>query len=170
MADIKKLARYLVYAYESLTNSQFENSELKLHKLLYFAQRESLAITGDALFKEDFEGWKYGPVIPELRFFFEDSYSAITKDEVNEISENEKYIINNVLDQYAKFETWTLRDLSHQEECWLESREGLESDAPGNRIITSDNIKKDAEKVRIYDHVWGMYLDEFEDDPGVYYA
>ncbi len=40
---------------------------MKLHKLLYFAQRESLAITNEPLFEENFEGWKYGSVSREVR-------------------------------------------------------------------------------------------------------
>lgn len=41
--------------------------EMKLHKLLYLTQRESLAITGQPLFEEEFEGWKYAPVCREVR-------------------------------------------------------------------------------------------------------
>lgn len=163
MTDLKVLAKYLVYAYENYTNSQFENSEMKLHKLLYLAQRESLALFGEKLFDEDFEGWVHGPVIPELRFFFETGYSALTRDELNSVSEREKYIISNVLDQYAQFETWALRNLTHEENSWKKSRKGLTPNEHGNKIIKIEDIKSDAENVRLYDHVWGMYLDEFDD-------
>ena len=36
-----EVAQYLIYAYERFANSRFETQELKLQKLMYFAQRES---------------------------------------------------------------------------------------------------------------------------------
>lgn len=39
---------------------------LKLMKLTYIAHGVKLAVTGDALFKENVEAWRYGPVINEL--------------------------------------------------------------------------------------------------------
>jgi uncharacterized phage-associated protein len=170
MSEVKKLAQYLVYAYEKYTSSHFENSELKLQKLMYLVQRESLALNGEVLFEEDIQGWVHGPVIPELRFFFENEYSAISLEELNELPESKKYIIDNVIDQYAKYETWSLRDLTHEEYSWRKSREGLNDTERGNNIIPVDNIKIDAQKVRQYDHLWGMYIDEFEDAEGDEYV
>lgn len=166
MSEVKVLARYLVHEYEKYTSSHFEGSELKLQKLLYLAQRESIALTGEPLFEEKIEGWVHGPVIPEIRFFFENDYSSISNEELSSITEQSKYVIDNVIDQYAKFETWTLRDLTHEEECWKKSRVGLADDEPGSVKIHIEDIKEDALKVRQYDHVWGMYLDEFEDESG----
>lgn len=164
MSGVRKLADYLIFAYEKYTNSRFESSELKLQKLLYFAQRESIALTGEKLFEEDIEGWVYGPVIPEIRFFFEEGYSPVSAGELDGLSEKEMYIIENVIDQYAKYETWTLRDMSHEEYCWKKSRNGLKPTEKGFQTIPIEDIQVDAQKVRQYDHLWGMYLDEFEDD------
>lgn len=60
--------------------------EMKLHQLLYFAQRESLTITGKPLFEESFEGWKYDPVMREVHSTFtpEGIYAK-----VNELSNEE---------------------------------------------------------------------------------
>lgn len=170
MSEIRKLAQYLVYAYEKYTSSHFENSELKLQKMLYLAQRESLALYGETLYDEDIQGWVHGPVIPEIRFFFEDDYSPITSEELGVLPEFKKYIIDNVIDQYAKYETWSLRDLTHEEYSWKKSREGLKDNEPGDKVIPVEDIRVDAEKVRQYDHQWGMFLDEFEDDEGDVYV
>ena len=43
------------------------------------------------------------------------------------------------------------------------SREGLQPNESGHRVLGLEDIKKDAEKVRPYDHVWDMYYDEFDD-------
>src|SRR5260221_3271487 len=41
-------------------------SNLKLQKLVYYAQAWHLGIKGAPLFQEDFQAWVHGPVIPEL--------------------------------------------------------------------------------------------------------
>lgn len=39
---------------------------MKLQKLLYFLYREYLRKTGEGLFADRFEAWKYGPVLAEV--------------------------------------------------------------------------------------------------------
>ncbi|WP_171336634.1 Panacea domain-containing protein [Enterococcus cecorum] len=163
MATLKDLARYLVHSYEIFTRSQFDHSELKLQKLMYFAQRESLALTGLPLFEEPFEGWIHGPVLPQLRFFFNEDYKPYDVCEKNKLTETQRYVIDSVVAQYGKYEAWSLADLTHQEECWLKSRKGLLPDETGNRLITYDDIREDAKKVRPYDHIYDMFVDEFDD-------
>ena len=40
---------------------------MKMHKLMYFSQRESLMYNNEPLFDGVFYGWKYGPVLKEVR-------------------------------------------------------------------------------------------------------
>ncbi|MFY2152553.1 Panacea domain-containing protein [Mammaliicoccus sciuri] len=115
MADVKDVANYLIYSYEHKTGTKFENSELKLQKLIYFAQRESLALTGEVLFNDRIEGWKFGPVIPKLRYYLDEMYEPRDTDKLND---TEKYVINNVISQYGRYSGWYLRELSHHEKCW----------------------------------------------------
>lgn len=166
MSDLKKLAQYMVYSYEIRSNSQFNNSELKLQKLMYLAQRESLALTNEPLFDNEFEGWRYGPVLPQLRFFFENDYAPFDPDNEKCLSEKEQYVIDNVIAQYGQFEAWALADLTHKEGSWLKSRNGLSDGDHGYKDIDIDDIREDAKKVRLYDHEYDMYIDEFEDFDG----
>ena len=39
---------------------------MKLHKLLYFTQRECLIQKGEPMFDAQFEAWKYGPVMVQI--------------------------------------------------------------------------------------------------------
>ncbi|MBC2180181.1 DUF4065 domain-containing protein [Listeria booriae] len=160
MKDVKTLARYLIYSYENYTKSIFEPSELKLQKLMYFAQRQSLALTGEPLFENEIQGWVHGPVVTELRHFLEEGYTPYQNEA---ISETDKYILDNVVNTYGKFEAWSLRDMSHAETSWKKSREGLADNQYGSNTIAIDDIRKDAEGVRIFDHQYDMYIDEFED-------
>src|SRR5437016_1983852 len=46
--------------------SQSPITNLKLQKLVYYAQAWHLAILKKALINEDFQSWAHGPVIPQL--------------------------------------------------------------------------------------------------------
>jgi len=46
----------------------------------------------------------------------------------------------------------------------LEKRRiNLNNNEIGNREITPEDIIEDAKSIRLYDHVYDMYIDEFED-------
>lgn len=158
MEKIIDVAQYIFEEYKRQTAEIID--EMKLHKLLYFAQRESFAITNEPLFEGEFEGWKYGPVCKEIR-------KSITPDGVldslGEVSDECKYIINNIIQEYGALASWKLSEISHKEQSWINSRAGLKEGENGNRKIKLEDIRLDAQKVRPYDHVWDMYYDEFED-------
>ncbi len=158
MEKIINVAQYVFSEYKKIAGEVID--EMKLHKLLYFAQRESLAITNAPLFEGEFEGWKYGPVCREIR-------NSITPDGIldydNDVSDECKYIINNIILEYGSLASWKLSDLSHKEQSWKNARVGLSDGENGNKKLSLEDIREDAKKVRPYDHVWDMYYDEFED-------
>ena len=41
--------------------------QMRMHKMMYFVQRESLMYNKKPLFDAQFEGWKFGPVLVEVR-------------------------------------------------------------------------------------------------------
>ena len=93
-------------------------SNLKLQKLVYFAQGFVLAITGKTLFNEDILAWQHGPVVKSLY----DEYkkhgaTCITKPETFEFiylrDKELTEILDEVYDTYGQFSAWKLRDLTH---------------------------------------------------------
>ena len=158
MDRIIDVAAYIVIKYKEITGEELD--EMKLHKLLYFTQRETLAVLGRPAFNGDFEGWKYGPVSKEVRHSFFDG--EITEP-TNEVSDEIKYIVNNVILEYGSLASWKLSEISHKEISWLNARKGLFPDENGNVTIKLEDIREDAKKIRPYDHLWDMYYDEFED-------
>ena len=70
MARAIDVAQCIFTEYKSISGKTID--EMKLHKLLYLSQRESIAITNEPMFKENFEGWKYGPVCREVRNSYTD--------------------------------------------------------------------------------------------------
>ena len=54
MEHILNVAEYIFSEYEKISGEKID--EMKLHKLLYFAQRECIAITGSLFSKRNFKG------------------------------------------------------------------------------------------------------------------
>lgn len=158
MERILDVAQFIFDEYQRISGERID--EMKLHKLLYFSQRESFAVLGRALFQENMEGWKYGPVSVDVRMRF--GKDGI-EDDTKEVGLDAIYILKNVILEYGQIASWKLSDLTHRELSWLNARKGLKPGENGNRPLDLDDIKKDAEKVRPYDHVWDMYYDEFDD-------
>ena len=158
MERVLDVAQFIFDEYKKESGREID--EMKLHKLLYFSQRECLAVLNKPMFNECFQGWKYGPVCPVIRGnYTEDGIYAETLP----VSDESAYIIKNVIAQYGFIESWKLSKMTHKEISWLNSRKGLKDGENGSEELLIDDIAIDAQKVRPYDSIWDMYYDEFED-------
>ncbi len=117
-------------------------SSMKLHKLLYYCQAWSLVWDEAPLFFENIEAWSNGPVIREL-FNFHRGHFQVEKIEngnPDKLSPTQKETIDSVLNYYGNRQAQWLIDLTHNEEPWLISREGLSPTDRGNNIITLESM------------------------------
>lgn len=155
MERIIDVANFIFEEYKKLSGKAID--EMKLHKLLYFAQRETLAILNEPLFKEPMQAWDYGPVSPKVRLAY--TPNGLIGDNFKRISSQHAYIVKDVILQYGALASWKLSEKSHQETSWRNARK------TGNKkaIISIDAIREDAKKVRPYDSLYDMYYDEFDD-------
>lgn len=160
MEKIVDVAQYVYKYYLKETDEKID--EMKLQKLLYFVQRESYALLGKPMFNEDFEGWIHGPVSKEVRSCYDKDHGMVCN--IHSLSEDDAYIARNVVEEYGHYDSWYLRNLSHEEISWKNSRIGLGPEQPGNRIIDKKDIEVDSRKVCPFDSTWGMFYDEFEDE------
>lgn len=159
MEKITDVAQFLFNEYKKMTGEVID--EMKLHKLLYFTQREALAITGQSMFNEKFEGWRYGPVNRLVRSCY--TVDGLCYQEQKQLSADSAYIVKNVLLQYGEYASWKLSQLSHAELSWQNARTGISDTDNGCKELDINDIRKDAEKIRPYDPIWDMYYDEFDD-------
>ena len=80
MENSKVVAKVLYNMYQDRFRCPMD--EMKMHKLMYFAQRESLMYDKEPLFEESFYGWKYGPVLKSVRsqFMTPQPYADVRED------------------------------------------------------------------------------------------
>lgn len=145
MLDVVKVASYLCKRYKEETGNDMD--EMKLHKLLYFTQRESIIATGEPMFSDRFSAWRYGPVMVSIR----ERYKNGTLNEELSKQELEKYIrvFDAVFENYSKDSSWSLSVLSHGETSWRNARKGVAQDENSSELMKTEDIRVDAERIRI---------------------
>lgn len=142
MKDVKTVAAYLCSRYQAAYGERID--EMKLHKLLYFAQRESLIRTNEPLFEGDFQGWRFGPVLPAIREAYKnDDFGACPQD-----LGDAKAIADYVFDEYAEKDSWSLSRLTHGEISWKRSRKGVAPSESSANVIPLEDIRQDADRMR----------------------
>lgn len=102
-------------------------SNLKLQKLVYYAQGFHLALFDAPLFDEDLEAWAHGPVAPGLYHQYKGYGSAPITDsdyDLTEVFSSEKLdFLNEVHDVFGQFSAWKLRNMTHDELPWMENED-----------------------------------------------
>ncbi len=120
--------------------------EMKLHKLMYFAQRESLIQQDAPLFAETFRGWKYGPVLKELRAPYA---SGKLWEPVDPGAEAKlRPVMDAVFAEFAPMDSFSLTRLTHSELCWKKSRKGIPPADNSDVPIPTEDIRLDALRIR----------------------
>lgn len=145
MENLLNVASYVYNRYYETKGERID--EMKLHKMLYFAQRESLIQRNEPLFAEIFYGWKYGPILKEIRNAYRDDL-FIDKIE-NEVICRIRPIMDKVFGEYADKDSWSLSRLTHGEFSWKNSRKGIPDGVNGDNPMDINDIAKDAERVRL---------------------
>jgi uncharacterized phage-associated protein len=144
MEKLKEIASYICIRYQHEFGQPID--EMKLHKLLYFVQRESLIQLGTPLFAEKFQAWKYGPVLIQIRQWYRDS--VLDTPLADETVEKYKSVFDKIFEHYAPKDSWSLSCLTHSEYSWKKARTSvLEWENSSNEIELED-IRQDAERIK----------------------
>ncbi|WP_433291566.1 Panacea domain-containing protein [Pseudonocardia sp. CA-142604] len=97
-------------------------SNLKLQKLLYYAQGHHVAKTGAPLFSDTIRAWSHGPVVPAVYHVYKQYGSAdIPDDETfdwGDVDETTTQFLIQVWDTYGGYGAWKLRNMTHDESPW----------------------------------------------------
>lgn len=98
-------------------------SNLKLLKLVYYAQAWSLAYRGRPLFGDQIEAWKHGPVVPEIYHQYKSYGSGVIAipETPPELPELDRELLDMVYTEFGRFSAWHLRVETHAESPWKDA-------------------------------------------------
>ena len=144
MIDVVKIASYISERYLREFGERID--EMKLHKLLYLTQRETIIRTGEPLFDATFHAWRYGPVIPEIRYLYK-------KGQLSQMPSAEEIsdflpVIDYVFHEYAPKRSFVLSNITHGEYSWQHAREGYSKYEDSDVEMSLDDIRRDAQYVK----------------------
>lgn len=113
-------------------------TNLKLQKLVYYAQGFHLAWHGTPLFLDPIEAWAHGPVVRQLYF----QYQAFGANPIptpegfdpGSIDEQTRELLEEVYGVYGQYSAWGLRNLTHEEPPW--------KDTPANQVIPVEAMQR----------------------------
>jgi len=111
-------------------------SNLKVQKLLYYAQGFHLAMFGKPFFEEEIQAWQYGPVVPEVYHQFKEYGSGPiplnTEFTFDKFNEEQKDLLSEINTVYGQFSAIKLMDMTHNETPW--------SNVELNAVISKDSM------------------------------
>lgn len=111
-------------------------SNLKLQKLLYYAQGTYLAIKNELLFPENIIAWQYGPVVKDVyQEYRQFGCKGIELEiyEIPKIDNETALILEQVYDVFGQYSAIGLMNKTHNETPWKETLI--------NEVINTESIK-----------------------------
>ena len=116
--------------------------QIKLQKLLYYAQGWSLAWRGEALFPETVEAWRWGPVVDAAYQDYKrhgmDEFERPESGDSEALTVEELGVVAAVVDRYGQLGQWELQQLTHEDPAWLEAWGDRGPDDRGRQAIDLD--------------------------------
>lgn len=132
MAPLKgeEVARYFLGTVDEESGDNITN--LKLQKLLYYAQGLHVAMNGEVLFDDPIEAWDLGPVVPNV-------YHKTKTNKADPIARPEDFdrdqyapeireFLDAIMSAYGQYAASKLSEMTHREAPWLETRRNVEID------------------------------------------
>ncbi len=139
-----KMLRVIAYVFKKLE----EVTPLMLQKQLYFIQGIYSALYGRPIFGEDCRAWIHGPVYPEVYDLFrdfkynpiDDARFALLEGTEGALTEDEKRVVELVVNTFGIYGGKVLEKITHNEEPWLEARKGFDDSIPSSALLPKERI------------------------------
>ena len=117
-------------------------TQLKVQKLVYYADAWFLANFDKPMVNEDFQAWAHGPAIPSLYTKYRDyRWEALPEEPKQKLPKNLQSFLSAVYDEYGQFSAKKLEQMTHEESPWIDARGGLQPEAASRRIISKIKIR-----------------------------
>ena len=118
-------------------------TNLKLQKLVYYAQAWYLALYDKPLFDEELQAWINGPVQPELYDRFKSyKWNPISdRPEKVELPEQIKDHLIEIIEVFGKYQAYYLERMIQGEDPWLNARRGIPWDEHATVAIEKQDMQ-----------------------------
>jgi len=132
MADVLDVAQYILEQRGPMT-------AMKLQKLVYYSQAWSIVWDDKALFDEEIQAWRNGPVVRELWEKHRGQYRVekIEDGDSDELTDVETDTLDTVLEFYSDKSAQWLSDCTHLEDPWKNAWKQGE-----NTVITKEALSE----------------------------
>lgn len=123
----ENVAKYFVYLASRTPvgdNKEREGiTNLKLQKVLYFAQAYFLAKLDRPLFTDRIEAWAYGPVIPTVyrKYRANKSNPLIDEEDKSTITDEDKKVLERIWETFGGYSAGKLVDITHGHTPWKDA-------------------------------------------------
>lgn len=153
MLTAKQVAAYLIKKANTMGdgNSEFSGNNdltnLKLQKLLYFAQVEHLKKYGKPLFSDPIEAWKYGPVVKSVYDWLKHCGAYVITEldadlsDADTLPRDKTSFLDEFWDQYKEYSAWALVERTHKKGTPWDS---TYRDGDGEREVISEDLLRAA--------------------------
>jgi len=138
----ENVAKYLIYlasqAFVGDNNEREGITNLKLQKVLYFAQAYYLSKVGKPLFSDNIEAWEYGPVVPNIyhKFKARGSDPIICEEDKSALLDEDKETLKKIWGTFGGYSASKLVDISHAHTPWKIANQSV------NKVISHKAIKE----------------------------
>lgn len=144
-ATANQIAEHLIKKMNALDEGDVSN--MKLQKLLWFAQKTCFDLSGRPLFEDDFQAWQYGPVVPSVystyAVFGRNHISDNYLNEIEDISDFDDHVLNLTIETYKIYSAIGLMKLSHKDHLYKEAYEkGCKHPIHFKDIVSESNKRR----------------------------
>ncbi|WP_158221316.1 Panacea domain-containing protein [Salimicrobium humidisoli] len=141
--NVKDVASYFIKLSNPGTETSVSN--LKLQKLLYYAQGFHHAINEQELFEDRIEAWVHGPVVPSVyQEYKKYNFRDIPPSDVDapQLSDEVTEFLDDIWSLMKNFSGKELEEKTHREKPWKDIRGDLPEFVYTNTPIPVDRISK----------------------------
>lgn len=145
MIDCLNAARYFIMrAYEDGLEAEMTN--MKVQKLLYYAQSLHLALYNEPLFEAEIQAWRYGPVCPPAYKFYSEfeakQLPIPDKESLLQLPPQKQELLEEIWEYFGSYHAYKLSDMTHVEFPWKKARKSLPPQASSTEPILLHDMKE----------------------------
>ena len=146
---VKSVSEKMLITISYIFEKTGEITPLALQKILYYIQGIFLVNYDRPLFSEECQAWVHGPVYEEVYDIFkgfkynpiEDKRFVVFRDRYRKLTDEEKEIIDMVINTFGMYSGKALESITHKEVPWADAYDGDNVCGYTNAPITKDAIR-----------------------------